>query len=150
SFDMYKESKLKEKNFKDNSKDAIKQQASDIEKRLTRLEDMYIDERISSERFDERTKDYKNELAQLTILLKRKNRKQSVRTLELVEEIKNSAVQLSKVFYEGDDEVRRDLLKSVLWNCDFKDGKITNTRLTKLWKPLENFNNRSSLESMRR
>ena len=150
SFDLYKKSKLKENNFQSNSNDAIKQQISDIKRRIARLEDMYIDERISTDRFDERTKEYKNELAQLTILSKRKNQKQGEKTLELVEEVKNTAVQLSKIFKEGDKGIKRDLLKSVLWNCDFVDGKITSTRLTKLWKPLENFNNHTDINFMRR
>jgi len=150
SFDNYKKSKLKEKNFKDNSKNAIKEQVDSLNRKITKLEDMYIEERISTLRFDERKTEFKNELAQLAVLLKQENRKGTLRTLELVEEIKNKAVQLSKIFDDGNKKIKRDLLESVLWNCDFKDGKITNTRLTKLWKPLENLNDSYDLNEWRR
>ncbi|MCB9813226.1 MAG: recombinase family protein [Pseudomonadales bacterium] len=150
SFDLYKQSLLKEDANKKDNKDTIKQQVSGLKRKLTRLENIYIDEQISFDRYNERKIEFENELAQLSVLLKQKNNKGALETLELVEEIKNSAVQLSKVFEEGDDEVKRDLLKSVLWNCDFKDGKITNTRLTKLWKPLENLNDSHDLEKWRR
>lgn len=150
SFNLYKDSLVKEDNYKKDSGDAIKQQIDNLNRKITRLEDIYIDERISSDRYDERMTEFKNELAQLKVLSKQKKRRGTLKTLELVEEVKNSAVQLSKIFEEGDDEVKRDLLNSVLWNCDFVDGKITNTRLTKLWDPLKNLNNIDDLKKWRR
>jgi len=72
-----------------------------------------------------------------------------ISTLELVEDIKNQAIKLSEIFNGVDDEVKRDLMKSVLWNCNFADGEITSTRLTKLWKPFGNFNKEQDLEMMR-
>jgi DNA invertase Pin-like site-specific DNA recombinase len=150
SFNLYKQSMLKEKKFKDNTKNAIKQQLQDIKHKLRRLEDMYIDERISSERFDERKEEYLNEQTQLTMLLKQKNYKGTLKTLELVEEVKNTAVQLSKIFKEGDKQVKRDLLQSVLWNSDFINGKIEKSRLTKLWAPLKDLNESQNLDEWRR
>ena len=150
SFNLYKKSMLKEKNYKNNSKDAIKQQLSNLKHKLKRLEDMYIDEKISSERFDERKEEYLNEQTQLTVLLKQKNSRGTLQTLELIEELKNTAVQLSKIFNEGDKQVKRDLLQSVLWNSNFIDGKITESRLTKLWAPLKNLNETQDLNEWRR
>ncbi len=150
SFNLYKDSLIKEDNYKKDSKDAIKQQIANLKRKLIRIEDIYIDEQISFDRYNERKTEFENELAQLKVLSKQKNNVGTLETLELVEEVKNSSVQLSKIFEEGDDEVKRDLLKSVLWNCEFKDGKITSTRLTKLWKPLENLNDSHNLEKWRR
>lgn len=89
-------------------------------------------------------------MVQLKTLSKQKNKVGVKKTLELVEEIKNQAIKLSEIFINGDDQVRSDLLKSVLWNCNFSDGKITSTRLTKLWAPLENLNQTDDLEKWRR
>lgn len=32
---------------------------------------------------------------------------------------------IAEIFHEGDDEVKEDLLKSVLWNSATQDGKVT-------------------------
>ena len=150
SFNLYKTKLLEEDKQKSHSQTAINQQIATLNHRLTKLEDMFLDGRIAADRFDERKKEYKNEMTQLQTLLKQKTTQDAVQTLELVSEIKNQAIRLSEIFENGDDEVKRDLLKSVLWNCDFQDGKITSTRLTKLWKPLENLNKTDDLEKWRK
>lgn len=150
SFNLYKTKLLEEDKQKSHSQTAINQQISSLNQKLTKLEDMYLDGRIEADRFDERKIEYQNELTQLQTLQKQKTAQDTVQTLELVSEIKNQAIRLSEIFDNGDDEVKRDLLKSVLWNCDFEDGKITSTRLTKLWKPLENLNKTDDLENWRR
>ena len=150
SFDLYKKKKLAESKQDNNSHLAIEQQIKNLENRLKKLEDMYLDDRISAERFDQRKIDYQNELAQLKVIIKQKVKQDIAHTLELVEEVKNNAVQLSYLFENGDDEIKRSLMKSVLWNSNFLDGKITSTRLTKLWKPLENLNQTHDLEKWRR
>lgn len=150
SFDLYKQKMLKESNRQQNSGEAITQQIQALKKRLSKLEDMYLDGRIEVDRFDERKLEYENELAELRTLQKRKTKQDTSRTLELVENIKNQAIQLSIIFKEGDDQVKRDLIKSVLWNSGLEDGKIVSTRLTKLWQPLENLNQTEDLEKWRR
>lgn len=150
SFELYKQSRLKEQQHKTHTNEALTQQAKSVKQKLTKLEDMYLEGRIDESRFDERKLELSNELANLTTLLKRKRRTGNDTTLELVEGIKNQATQLSVIFEKGDDLVKRDLIKSVLWNSNFRDGKITSTRLTKLWKPLENLNQTDDLEIWRR
>ena len=150
SFEMYKHSKLHSKEQAQSNKTAIKAQLESLTRRMAKLEDMYLEGRISPENFDERKSAYQNEKTELTMFLRKKVDRDSGITLELVEGIKNQATKLSEIFEKGDEEVKRDLLKSVLWNCDFKDGKITNTRLNKLWRPLENLNKTHDLEKWRR
>lgn len=150
SFEMYRQQKLKEDNYQTTSNDVIQSQIDSIDKKLTKLEDMYLEDRISADKYDERKLDYENEIIQLKTLLKQKNHRGVEKTLELVEEIKNQAIKLSEIFINGDEQVRADLLKSVLWNCNFRDGEIISTRLTKLWKPLENLNQTDDYEIWRR
>lgn len=150
SFAVYQKQQQKEADHKGNSHTAIKSQMESLKRRLERLEEMYLDERISDKRYDERRTEYQNELAQLKVLLKQQNKRETETTLELVADLKNQAVQLDYVFKNGDDQVKRDLLKSVLWNSKFKDGKITSTRLTKLWAPLKNLNSTQNLDEWRR
>lgn len=150
AFDLYKAKVGLDSNLAKNKNKAIKQQVKDLENKISKLEDMYLEDRISAEKFDQKKKDFNAELTQLKLLSRQKNQAQDNYTLELVEELKNKAIQLDFIFEDGDDEVRRDLLTSVLWNSNFEDGKITSTRLTKLWKPLENFNNLPSDEVRRK
>lgn len=150
SFELYKKSFIDEATQQNNAHTAILQQIANLERKLSRLEDMYLDEKINNDHFNERKTSIENELAQLQVLLKQQPSERHFPTLELVEEIKNQAIQLSEIFNGGDDQVKRDLLRSVLWNCDFVDGKITSTRLTKLWQPLESLNDSYDLEKWRR
>lgn len=150
SFELYKKKKLEESGQKKNSNTAIDEQIKNLKAKLLRLEDMYIDGKISADRFDERKTEIHNELSQLRVIKKQQNKREDGMTLELVEEIKNKAVQLSFIFEHGDDEVKKDLMRSVLWNSNYLDGKITSTRVTKLWKPLENLNKIDDIEIWRR
>lgn len=150
SFKLYREQKLSSSGYKKHSQTAIKEQLNALSQRLIRLENMYLEDRIVSDRFDEKKLAIENETAQLKVLLKQKRQRETGTTLELLSELKNQATQLSTIFKNGDDQVRRDLIRSVLWNSNFKDGKITSTRLNKLWKPLENLNKTTDLEKWRR
>lgn len=149
SFQLYKDSFLSASERKAQTESALNTQLQRLDRQLGRLEDLYLAERITNERYDARKKDIDTEVAQITTLLAHPTEQSDETTLELVETIKNQAVKLSTIFEEGDDEVRRDLVQSVLWNCGFMDGKITSTRLTELWKPLENLNLTADLEKWR-
>jgi DNA invertase Pin-like site-specific DNA recombinase len=149
SFELYKKKMLEEFGQKTNSNVAIEEQIRNLKTKLLRLEDMYIDGKISTDRFDERKTEIQNELVQLKVIKKQQNKREVGTTLELVEEVKNKAVQLSFLFEHGDDGVKKDLMRSLLWKSNFLDGKITSTRLTKLWKPLENLNKTNDIEKWR-
>lgn len=150
SFEMYKKSFKSKTVTNSQNKTALKQQLDSLERKITKLEDMLLADRITPERYDNRKLDIENEIAQITVLLKQKFSSDSENTLELVEKIKNQAIKLSEIYNEGDDEVKRDLLKSVLWNSTLKDGKIASTRLTKLWQPLKDLNKSNDLEIWRK
>jgi len=114
AFELYKAKVGLDSNLSKNKNKAIKQQVRDLENKISKLEDMYLEDRISADKFDHKKKDFNAELTQLKLLSKQKNQRQDNYTLELVEELKNKAIQLDFIFEDGDDEVRRDLLKSVL------------------------------------
>jgi hypothetical protein len=59
-------------------------------------------------------------------------------TLELLKNFKNEAISLSKMFSEGDEEIKKDLLDSVLWNFSIKDKKLASIRPKILYEKLLN------------
>ena len=150
SFNMYKQSKLKEANSSVVNKTELTNLIDALDRKLERLEDMRLDDQISSERFSARRVSLLNERTQLMVVLQNHQSVSTNDTLELVEELKNQACSLSGIFENGDDAVRRDLIKSLLWNCDISDGKLVATRLTKLWEPLKDLNKTTDLEKWRR
>ena len=150
AFEMYKNKILEGKSFKENSSEAIENQIILLNKRIDKLEDMYLENRIDSDKFDKRKTEYQNELTQLKLIKKQQNKQKDEITLELVEQIKNKAIQLDFIFEDGDDLVKKDLLKSLLWNANLEDGKIVSTRVNKLWEPLRNLNDSQDLSVWRR
>lgn len=149
SFDLYKQSMLQKEKQKHNSNQELKKHISSLDKRLEKLEDMYLEERISPPRYDERRAGLMQERADLQVFMEQQSLISAKTTLELVENVKNQAIRLNEVFENGDDKVRRDLVKSVLWNCNILDGRLVSTRLTKLWKPLQGLNKTTDLEKWR-
>lgn len=150
SFNLYRDSVLEGKKSEENHLAVLQQQLDSVRKRLGRLEDMWLEERISSDHYDTKRQELLKEQADIESSLKGRENIKPYTTLELVEEIKNQAISLDKIFAEGDDQVKQDLLRSVLWNCTFQDGKIVSTRLNKLWQPLENLNKTSEIEIWRK
>ena len=128
----------------------IDMKMSKYQKKINKLEDMYLEDRISNTKFDQKKRNFQNELTQLKLLSKSQIKDQGNYTLELVEEIKNKAIQLDFIFEDGDDLVKKDLLKSLLWNANLEDGKIVSTRVNKLWEPLRNLNDSQDLSVWRR
>jgi len=150
SFNLYRDSVLEGKKSEENHLAVLQQQLDSVRKRLGRLEDMWLEERISSNHYDTKRKELLKEQSDVENSLKGCRNADPHSTLELVEEIKNQAISLDKIFSEGDDQVKQDLLRSVLWNCTFQNGKIVSTRLNKLWQPLENLNKTSEIEIWRK
>lgn len=107
---------------------AITAQLATLDKRLSRLEEMYLDEKISSERYDKRRNEMIEEKVTLTQAMKKINQDKLKTTLEHLDNVKYQACTFQKMFIDGDDSVRRDLVKALLWNADIKDGQIVDTR----------------------
>ena len=57
--------------------------------------------------------------------------------MELLNNFRNETISLSKVFLEGDDEVKQDLLKSALWNFTVQDKRVASVWYKTLYEKLE-------------
>lgn len=121
-----------------------------IELKLSRLEDMLLDQRISEERYDEKRKKLLNQEQTLTSQMKHIKPVNHKTTLEQLERIKYQAVHVAEMFEKGDEEVKADLLKSMLWNCTIRDKKIVTTRYNKPYSYLEGLSKETDIEVLRR
>jgi len=90
------------------------------------LVDLHIEGEIDKETFNNKRSRLNGEIMELEQALSASNPKSVETTLELVKNWKNTASDLETLFVEGDDLVKSDLLKSVLWNFSIKDKIIAN------------------------
>jgi hypothetical protein len=107
---------------------SVQDQIKIIEKQQKKLEVMYLSDRISPERYDERLTSLKNERVNLEISLKTLKSSSSSNILELLPKFKDEVISLKEVFENGNFEAKSSLLKSLLWNCEISDKKIVTTR----------------------
>jgi predicted small secreted protein len=105
--------------------------------KLSRLEDMLLEDRITKERYDIKRED--NLQRQKEIKKQVGNVKSSdlETTLELLEKFKNQAVNLDTMYKNGNKQVKEELLKSILSNCEIEDQKIVSTRYKKPFAYME-------------
>jgi len=107
-----------------NTEKTLRVQIFSIDIKLDRLLDTLLEKRIDESKYDLKRKDLLSEKAKIETQLKQINPVNPETTLEQVTEVKNKAISLGKVFFEGDSEVKADLLKSLLWNVTIGDQKI--------------------------
>lgn len=131
-------------------RDCLTKEIEASDKRLGRLEDMYLEGRIDPERFDSKKTLLEVQRIQLTNQLKHLPTRNLPNTLELLDKIKDQAVNMADMFREGDDEVKENLLKSLLWNCTVMDQEIVSTRYRKPFLYLEGLSKTDDIELWRR
>lgn len=69
----------------------------------------------------------------------------SEQTLELPKSFKDRVKSLWQLYEEGNNEVRKDILQSLLWNCEIKDKEIVSTRYKKPYNYMLKFQETSDL-----
>lgn len=149
SLQLYEEDLQRQASNQDYLHAHLTKEIQATEARLTKLEDMLLSDRITKDRYDLRRTGLLNQLTELKEQQKHLPHQNVNTTLEQLEEIKTQAVNLGEVFVNGDDEVRSDLLKAVLWNCELKDGEIVKTRYKKPFAYLEGLSKESDLNVWR-
>lgn len=134
----------------DTARTHLAKSLSAVEAKLDRLEDMRLDGEISADRYaikkakiEQQIKDIKNQSTHSPT-------KSIDTTLELLEKFKDQAVNIGEMFKYGDEAVKLDLLKSALWNCKIRDGKIISTRYKKPFSYVEGLSKTTNRTTWRR
>ena len=134
SLEAYVDNLKKDSGNLENTRQNFDIQIKKNKEKQGKLLDLLMDETITKEVYNTKLEELKSEERELT---KHKNNVKEVNpitTLELLESFKNKAISLPKVFLEGDDEVKKDLLNSALWNFSVKDHKVASIRYKTLYE----------------
>lgn len=137
SLDMYKEKYLSEIGDNETYKKSLKTKIDSINLKLDKLLDSYLDGIVPEETYKKKEQELKNELD------KAQKDKDALKdelpevTLELLEEVKNNAINIEKMWIEGNEEVRDHLLKSLLSNCLVSNRKIAQVSWNLPWSILK-------------
>lgn len=115
----------------------MKVQIAEIDEKLKRLLDLLLDKRIDEKEYDRKRKDLANDRVQMELQLRNLKPMNPEATLERLEQFKERAMSVYSMFKEGDDPIRSDLLKSVLWNASVINGNVTSQQYKQPWDTLE-------------
>ncbi|MBI3379450.1 recombinase family protein [Candidatus Gottesmanbacteria bacterium] len=149
SLEMYVDGLKKQTGDTWNSSVIMSKQIEEAKRKLDRLLDMKLSERVSEDTYDRKRKEIENQIANLEVQFKNLKPQNIDFTLERVEEVKNKACSLAFMFKEGDDTVRRDLLNSLLWNASIKNGEIASVQYKLPYLYLKDLNKTDDLETWR-
>lgn len=138
SLEAYCNSLINDSEDTDKSLKRIDGQLAKLKQKEDRLLDLLLEEKITSEVYDEKLKSLGQETKRLNKQKKRIKKQKPEVTLELLQNFKTEAISLAKVFKEGDDQVKQDLLNSALWNFSVRDKKVAKVRYKTLYQKLIN------------
>lgn len=131
--------------------DSLKAELDKIKQKRIRVEEKYLEEKLPEDRYDVWISKLDNQEVEISSELE--NLPKSINldsTLELLEKFKHQAVNIGEMFYYGKDDVKADLLKSALWNCQIRDQKITATRYKKPFAFFDGVSKTTDLDIWRR
>lgn len=149
SLDLYSQELKNEQINKVDNFEEIKKQINNLEVKFKRLEDMRLDNEISSERFLIKRKEITNEKECLEQELKNTQNINIETTLELLEKTKDYVFSLETLFNSGDKQIQSDLLKSLLWNCTIKNEIIHKVTYKKPFAYFKNMSKTNDISLMR-
>ena len=129
SLQIYLEEQKEDLKRSENNKEYVNSRISETNSKLDRLLDMFLSGSIDQTTYSAKQKSLQQEKVSLEVALKESNGGELQNTLELLDEIKNRGCSLGEMFKTKDFIIRRDLLNSVLWNLQIRDGEIASQRL---------------------
>ncbi len=150
SFEGYAEDFRKSNVSIGDMRGAIDNKIVTVKKNLNLLLDLLLAQKISQERYDEKNKELEGELVTLEVQLKNLKPTDVESTLELMGRFKREACDLPEIFMGGDDVVKADLLKGVLWNFSLKEGIIQSVQYKKPYSFIQNLSKTADIETWRR
>ena len=149
SFDLYADDLRKSVSNQSQNHFSIQKQISSIEAQLLTLDKYLLQGKISQERYDITNKELGKDKKVLKKQLKELKPQDAETTLELVAKIKSEAYNMPEMFEDGDDIVRSDLLKSLLWNLKLEEGKVASVQYKMPWNFIQKLNKSDDIETWR-
>ncbi len=139
-----------QKDVTSSTREVVSQQVLNVTEKQNHLLDLLLSKKITQERYDEKDKEFETKKFDLELQLKNMKPIDVDVTLELLEKVKKDTCDAPLMFKEGDNEVRENLLKSLLWNLKIKDGEIQSVQYKLPYAYLLNLHGNRNLEDWRR
>lgn len=127
SLEVYKQQSLKAYEDKVQVKKSLETHVEALNDKLDKLLDTYLEAKIDSNTYSKKQAKIKQEVKQIEDRISKLNKSPKT-TLELLDKFKQQCFSLGEVYENGDNEVRKDLLNSALWNFSMLNGKIASVQ----------------------
>ena len=147
AFDIYIDELKSNYQNKSDQREILVKQIANLDKKLSRLLDLRLEEAIDKDSFLEKQRSLKSEKAELEIALLQVKEHKLETTLELLLDFKKRACSLGDMFNKGDEVVRADLLKSALWNLQIKNKKVALIQYKPPYEYVKNLNKTRNLKT---
>lgn len=127
SLDVYKKQTLQAYEDKIQTKKTLETHVEALNDKLYKLLDTYLDEKIDNTTYSKKQAKIKQEIKLIEDKISKLNKSPKT-TLELLDKFKQQCFSLGEVYENGDNEVRKDLLNSALWNFSMLNGEIASVQ----------------------
>lgn len=131
--------------------DNLKQRLDTITKRKNNLLDLFIDNKIDKDIYDNKNNLLNNEEIEIKKELSEIKGKVGNKGKETLEQIKNVflyPIHREKTFLEAKDEKKEKVIKTLLWNASFENKKIANFSFKEPYNILSKVSNKSDFSQL--
>jgi len=136
SLESYGQELLKQGSNHITVKNTLDRQLKTVETKISNLLDVYIEGGIDKTSYDKKHNALKSEKLLIEEQLNKLPNVTAESTLEKLRNLKKYCYDLQKMFDGGDDDIKSDLLKSVLWKTYIQDSKIASVQYNMPYKRL--------------
>lgn len=131
AYEFYAKNYLDRYKDTENQKSLILKQLGNVETRINRLVDLYVDGNIQQEVYNQKYKNLLLEKETLNTSLQRIASENPEATLELVKNFKEYCCNLQNMYSQGNNDVKEEILNSVCWNFSISNGEIASIQYKK-------------------
>lgn len=150
AYEASKEKSLKNKEYAESSKSTFEKQLEFVQQKKNKLLDTYLSDLIEQTVYEAKMKELENDKVILESQFKNINIKNlnSLATLEQIKKVFLTAIKAKKTFLKYDDNRKRELLKTLLWNFTIENKKIASFRFKMPYELLANTPKNCDLATM--
>lgn len=131
SYDLYAKNYLTQYKDVENQKTLVKKQLGNVETRIKRLVDIYINGEIQQEVYSQKYKELVLEKETLQTTLNKLETQKPEETLETIRKFKDYCCDLQKTYSLGNNDVKDEILNAVCWNFSILNGEISSIQYKK-------------------
>lgn len=150
AYEASKEKSLKNKDYTESSKSNFEKQLEFVWQKKNKLLDTYLSDLIEQAVYEAKMKELENDKVILESQFENINGRNlnGLATLEQIKKVFLTASKAKKTFVSYDDNKKRELLETILWNFTIENKKIADFRFKMPYELLANTPKNCDLETM--